>query len=180
MKGIVFNLLEEVITQHYGADQWDSLLDATGLSGVYTSLGSYPDADMMALVEAASQELKLSPPAVIRWFGQESMGNLARRYPQFFENHSTTRSFLRSLNSIIHPEVKKIYAGAIPPIFDYQDSDDGALLMGYHSARKLCALAQGFSEGAASFYDEQIEFKHLNCMHNGDPKCTFHIKFYKS
>ena len=38
MKGIVFNLLEEVVTEAYGADAWDSLLDAAGLDGAYTSL----------------------------------------------------------------------------------------------------------------------------------------------
>ena len=35
MKGIVFNLLQEVVTQHYGEDVWDDLIDAAGVDGVY-------------------------------------------------------------------------------------------------------------------------------------------------
>jgi len=42
MKGIVFNLLEEVVTTHHGSDTWDLLLDTARLDGAYTSLGSYP------------------------------------------------------------------------------------------------------------------------------------------
>jgi hypothetical protein len=43
MKGIIFNLLEEVVIRDHGADTWDELLSATCLDGAYTSLGSYPD-----------------------------------------------------------------------------------------------------------------------------------------
>ena len=50
MKGIVFNLLQEVVTQHHGEDVWDDLVDAAGVDGVYTSVGSYSDDEMTALV----------------------------------------------------------------------------------------------------------------------------------
>ncbi len=57
MKGVVFNLLEDAVCEHHGDDAWDALLDAAELSGVYTSLGSYSDAEMGKLVEAASRAL---------------------------------------------------------------------------------------------------------------------------
>ena len=43
MKGVVFNLLEQLVARDFGEDTWDALLDASGLEGAYTSLGSYPD-----------------------------------------------------------------------------------------------------------------------------------------
>ena len=49
--------------------------------------------------------------------------------------------------------------------------------MGYQSARRLCALAHGFIEGAAAHFGETLVFEHLKCMHNGDPKCQFRIAF---
>ena len=61
MKGVVFNLLEQVVVREYGENVWDDLLDATGLGGAYTSLGSYPDQEMMSLVSAAATALKLPP-----------------------------------------------------------------------------------------------------------------------
>ncbi len=180
MKGVVFNLLEDVVTSHHGADTWDMLLDQADVAGAYTSLGNYPDLHMHKLVMAAANALAITPNEVLRWFGHEAMPLLAQRYPNFFTAHSSTRPFLESLNSIIHPEVRKIYPGADVPVFDFQEADDGALLMGYHSARKLCALAQGFAEGAATHYGEKLAFKHLACMSHGDDKCLFHIRFSAS
>ena len=180
MKGVVFNLLEEVVIRAHGEDTWDDLLESAGLGGSYTSLGSYPDEHMSKLVGAAAKALKIEPGDVLRWFGREAMPVLAERYPVFFKAHTSTRPFVLSVNDIIHPEVRKVYPGADVPVFDFRDLDDGALLMGYQSARKLCMLAQGFVEGAAAHYHEPLEFEHVNCMHKGDPKCVFRISFGQS
>jgi hypothetical protein len=56
----VFNMLERIVTREYGEDTWDDLLDASGLDGAYTSLGSYDDADLGKLVSAASAELRVA------------------------------------------------------------------------------------------------------------------------
>lgn len=50
IKGIVFNLLEEIVSEQHGPDTWDALLDATEVDGSYTSLGNYPDEELLALV----------------------------------------------------------------------------------------------------------------------------------
>src|SRR5262245_24656079 len=112
MKGIVFNLLEAVVVANHGEDVWDALLDAAGVTGSYTSLGSYPDEEMGKLVVAAASALALPANDVLRWFGQQAMPVLAQRYPGFFTPHATTRPFILSLNNIIHPEVRKVYPGA--------------------------------------------------------------------
>lgn len=66
MKGIIFNLLEEIVRDNYGEDAWDGLLEAADLNGAYASLGSYPDADMGRLVAAAAASLKMSEDEVVR------------------------------------------------------------------------------------------------------------------
>jgi hypothetical protein len=179
MKGIVFKLLEESVRGEFGEDTWDDLLDAAGLDGAYTSLGSYPDAELTKLVEAASARLNLPPDEVIRWFGRRALPLMAANYPAFFTPHTTTRSFVLTLNGIIHPEVRKIYPGADVPEFDFDTSSDEVLVMGYQSPRKLCALAHGLVEGAAAHYGEEATFEQSRCMHRGDEKCVFHISFHK-
>jgi hypothetical protein len=84
MKGVVFNLLEQVVVREYGENVWDDLLDTAGLAGTYTSLGSYPDEEIMSLVAAAAAALKLPPDEVLRWFGRRAMPLLAGHYPVFF------------------------------------------------------------------------------------------------
>lgn len=175
MKGIVFNLLEEVVVTHHGEAAWDGILDDAGLTGSYTSLGSYPDEEIEKLVRAGSAVLRVPPADVLRWFGREAMPLLAKHYPQFFERQ-TTMSFVLSANNIIHPEVRKLYAGAGCPFFHFEQTSDGALLMGYESPRKLCALAHGFIEGAGDLFREVVTVEHAKCMHVGDEKCLLRIQ----
>lgn len=175
MKGIVFNLLEEVVVAGHGEAAWDRILDAAGLGGSYTSLGSYPDEEIERLVGAASAALAVPPAQVLRWFGRQAIPLLAKHYPQFFERQSTLL-FVLSVNNIIHPEVRKLYAGAGCPFFHFEQPADGVLLMGYDSPRKLCALAHGFIEGAADHFGDVADVTHPKCMHAGDQKCLLKIR----
>ncbi|MET0179017.1 MAG: heme NO-binding domain-containing protein [Novosphingobium sp.] len=177
MKGIVFNLLEEAVVNQHGEDAWDNLLDAAGLDGAYTSLGSYPDADILRLVQVAAAALGCSSVDILRWFGRAAMPLLARRYGIFFEPHHSARSFVRSVNDIIHPEVRKLYAGAGCPNFVFADDPDGRLLIGYSSPRQLCHLAHGFVEGAADRFGETVELEHLACMMDGSPTCRMAVRW---
>ena len=177
MKGIVFNLLEQVVTRDYGENTWDELLDSAALTGAYTSLGSYPDDHLGALVRAASRTLDLPAQDVIRWFGREALPALAEAYPAFFTPHTDTRSFLLTLNDIIHPEVRKLYPGADVPEFDFEASANGSLRMGYNSHRKLCAFAEGLIEGAAAQFGERVDIGQPTCMLRGDEQCVIEIAF---
>jgi hypothetical protein len=177
MKGIVFNLLEEAVSSEFGDATWDRLLDDAGLDGAYTSLGSYDDAEIFRLVGVASKALNIPEQDVLRWFGRRAMPLLAKRYPAFFSAHPNTRSFLLTLNSIIHPEVRKLYPGASPPVFDFDTGDSEQLVIGYNSARRLCALAEGFMQGAAEHFGEQAGITQPECMHHGAAKCSFHVRF---
>ena len=176
MKGVVFNLLEDVVTRAYGADVWDDLLDAAQVDGAYTSLGSYPDEDIEGLVAAAGKAVGLPRADVLRWFGRQAMARLTELYPVFFEPHAKARPFILSVNSIIHPEVRKLYAGAGCPHFQFSELGD-ALVMVYRSPRRLCALAEGFVEGASDHYGEKFAFKHQSCVDHGDEHCVFHIRW---
>ena len=177
MKGVVFNLLEEVVAQQFGQEVWENLIDKAEVSGAYTSLGSYSDEELVALVATSAEVLGKTPSEILRWFGQSAMPLLATRYPSFFEPHRSSRDFVLSVNKVIHPEVRKLYAGASCPFFHFKPGENGSMMMSYHSERKLCMLAQGFIEGAASHYHDHAEVHHRECMHNGDEKCLLQIKW---
>jgi hypothetical protein len=180
MKGIVFNLLEEVVTREFGADTWDALLEKAGVDGAFTSLGSYPDEDLLKLVTAASEALNRPAGDVIRWFGVQAIPLLAKKYPGFFSIHRETRPFLLTINGMIHPEVRKLYPGADVPDFVLDDSFPDILIMGYHSKRKLCAFAEGLIEGAPTHFGEVATIRHPACMHRGDSSCRLEISFFKA
>jgi hypothetical protein len=177
MKGIIFNLLEEVVVADHGDDAWDALLDDTGLDGVYTAVGSYPDEEFVLILSHMPATLDRSMDGLLRWFGRKSIPLLAQRYPVFFDGHTTTRSFLLTLNDIIHPEVRKLYPDADVPEFSFATNGDSSLVVGYRSRRQLCALAEGFIEGAADFYGETVTLEQPRCMHRGDPTCDIACRF---
>lgn len=177
MKGVIFNLAEEVIVASHGEDTWDALLDAAGLDGSYTSLGNYPDSDLFRLVDAASSLLGVPAGDVVRTLGEGALPLLAGRYPAFFAGHSSTRSFVLTLNEVIHSEVRKLYPGAEVPEFDFDDSDPACLVVSYRSPRKLCALAEGFILGAARHYGEEATLDQTCCLHRGDDHCLIRCRF---
>lgn len=177
MKGMVFNLLEEAVTQAHGADAWYDLVDETQVSGAYTSLGSYPDEELVALVVAASEHLGISARDVLKWFGRQAMPMLADKYAVFFERHKSARSFVLSVNEIIHPEVRKLYAGAGCPHFEFGQEGESILLVGYNSPRQLCRLAHGFIEGASDHYGSTAHVEHRSCMLEGDASCQMAVEW---
>ena len=179
MKGIVFNLLEQLVSRDYGEDTWDDLLDQAGLDGAYTSLGSYDDADLFRLVGAASESLGVPPDDLVRWFGHNALPLFADSYPQFFTPHTSARTFVLTLNDIIHPEVRKLYPGADVPEFDFEQVQhhDRPLRMGYRSQRRMCSFAEGLIEGAAEHYGETTDIRQPSCMKRGDERCVLEISF---
>jgi len=177
LKGIVFNLLEQLVTREYGEDTWDSLLESARVDGIYTSLGSYEDADLSQLVDAASAALDTPPDDIVRWFGRNALPMFAESYPHLFAAHTSARTFVLTLNDIIHPEVRKLYPGADVPEFEFESAADGRLLMGYRSARKMCSFAEGLLDGAAEHYGESLTIEQPKCMKRGDERCLIELEF---
>lgn len=174
MKGVIFNVVEEVVTQNLGEDTWDNLLVLADLDGSYTSLGSYPDAELMKIVAVASDVLATPVDQLLRSLGADAMPHLYKRFPHFFDNTPDGKTFILSLNTIIHPEVRKLYAGASCPHFHFTEGED-RLSLGYNSPRKLCHLAHGFVDGLARHYGETIVVEQPKCMHNGDAMCQLEL-----
>lgn len=175
MKGIVFNLVEDVVTQENGPDAWDDLLDAAHVDGAYTAVGSYDDNQLFSIVDAAASAGGLPPDDVMRHVGRQSLLLLAERFPEFFELHSSVRTFLPTLNSVIHPEVRKLYPGAQPPHFDFSQGPDGTILMDYHSERTMCPMAEGLTLGAGDHFGETLAITQTQCTKHGAPYCTLQI-----
>lgn len=181
MKGIIFNLLEEVVASHIGEKAWDGILDDAGADGAYTSLGNYPDDEFVRLLGALSRRSGKSDWETLKWFGQLSMPFLAERYPEFFTVHKGLRSFLLSLNDVIHAEVRKIYPGAEVPVFQFKTPAGAAahdtLQIHYRSKRRLCSLAEGFIAGASGHFGDRVSITQSSCMLDGAEECVLVCRF---
>ncbi|MGQ0383692.1 MAG: heme NO-binding domain-containing protein [Gammaproteobacteria bacterium] len=181
MKGIVFNLLEEVVTTHVGESAWDKILAHAGADGAYTSLGNYADGDFANLVGVLARASKKTDRQVLAWFGRHAMPFLSQRYPEFFTSQRGLRGFLLSLNAVIHAEVRKLYPGADVPEFEFEtppgEAAHDTLIIHYRSKRRLCALAEGFIAGAADHFREKVAVSQPKCMLDGAPECVIECRF---
>ncbi len=171
MKGVLFNVVEDVVTEAISGEAWDDVIDQAGVEGAYTSLGTYPDEELGKIVAAVSSAADMSADDTQRLAGRLGFKHLVRRAPHLLEGLDDWRSVLRSLDDIIHPEVRKIYPDADVPGFDTRD-DGQTLVVVYSSKRGLCALADGLICGTGDWFDTELEVTHMACIHRGDESCT--------
>ncbi len=177
MKGVIFNAVEEAVVTLYSEDVWDDLLEAAELDGHYTSLGSYDDEHLMALVAAACPMTGHEPNELVRVLGRHAFPHLAERYPELVDEANGTHDFLRRVNDIIHPEVLKLHPDAKPPTFEFEDRPNGVLRITYRSERRLGVLAEGLILGAGDRFGEEVEITTVSGL--GEPVTVFDVRATK-
>lgn len=175
MKGVIFNYMAEMVEENFGLEAWDAILQKTGHSGIYIAADTYSDQELMDLVGAAHEVSNIPVNDLVKSFGEYMFPRFRDTNPQFFSDNMTLKSFLLSVDRIIHVEVRKLHPGAILPEFEYKDETDNELTMYYTSPRKLCHLAEGLIAGAAAHFDTKYTLSHSDCMHSGAKACTLHL-----
>jgi hypothetical protein len=175
VKGVIFNLVESVVRSERGDDAWDDVIDESGVSGAYTSLGSYPDSDLDDIAETVGRKVGTDTSSVIRHVGHEGLGLLAERYPEFFTPHDDVISFLLTLNDIIHPEVRRLYPGAMVPEFEHHSAGPGVLELTYRSERGRCDLAEGLILGVGRHYGQRVSVTQPVCSRDGSEHCVLRV-----
>lgn len=178
MKGMIFTMLSEMVESEFGYEVWDAAILNTDpeSNGVYASTGTYADTELQAYVADLSRQMKIPPRDLIFAFGKYMLGKFVDVHPVFFKGH-TARSFLKSVDSIIHVEVEKLHPDAVLPRFTYEDGEDDELVMNYNSPRNLCALAEGLIAGTGEIFSTSIEVSHTQCMLEGAGTCILKLRF---
>jgi hypothetical protein len=178
MKGAVFIALNDFIEGQYGIEMWEDVLaEAKPASGgIYTSVENYNDQELMALLHVICQHLNLDKSQALRLFGEYLFNVLNVKHPIFTSLQSDLFKFLSSVESIVHTEVRKLFAGVVLPVINVASQTDKYILLRYESTRKMCELAEGLIQGAAKHYKVNIVIRQLNCYHCGDDHCLIEVK----
>lgn len=171
MKGIVMNLLAEMVEQTFGLDEWNAVLDQAGYTGAYTAAGRYEDAELLDLVGVISERSDIAVPDLVFAFGDFMFPQFVARYPELIDENVGFLDFLQTIDDVIHVEVKKLYPDAITPAFTYVRHATDRLELRYRSDRKMCSLAEGLIAGAATHFQAEYELAHDICMLKGDDYC---------
>ena len=159
MRGIVFTELLDLIEEKYGYDLVDQVLQKVkpNTEGAYTSVGSYPYREMLALLVELSQSLNIGIDSLLELYGEHLFGVFAERYASLFSPGIDAFTFLASVESHIHPEVLKLYPDAELPSFEIESNDSSQLIMIYRSTRKMGQFALGLIKGCLKHFDEYAD-----------------------
>ena len=175
MKGIVFTGFMDMVEQNHGYEFVDELLMTTeGITGSYTSVGTYSHLEMVNLVMSYSSRINLPPEMVLENFGGFLFGMFLNGYPSFFEK-SNTFKFLSGINDHIHTEVLKLYPDAELPHFEIEFTEDNIMTMKYSSDRSMSHLALGLIKSTADHFNEKVIIEHKMLNDKGS-KAFFEIR----
>jgi len=160
MKGMVFTELMEMVEATWSLDMVDAIIARSRVAsgGAYTAVGTYPHAEIVALVAALSEETGVAVPELIRRLGQHLFGHFVLAYPRFFQGMSGSFQFLSGIESVIHAEVRKLYPDAELPTFEVEPGND-TLALTYFSEHPFADLALGLIEGCVGHFGEAITVK---------------------
>jgi Haem-NO-binding len=178
MKGVVFVELIAMAENAFGEEVVDSVIEAADLpsAGAYTSVGNYPCAELLALVDGFSRHSGIAPSELQRVFGHWMMDSFGRNYPQFFVGRSNSFAMLEAIESDIHVEVRKLYPDADLPQFETHRPSPDVLDLTYRSPRPLADFCQGLIEGCTRTFDETAEISRQDRPAEGMSVTDFQIR----
>ncbi|PPD05126.1 MAG: hypothetical protein CTY29_02360 [Methylobacter sp.] len=165
MKGIIFTEFLNFVSELYGEDTVDDMLEESALAsgGAYTSVGSYPHEEFHSLCLALEHQTQTPVRRILHDFGIRLSVTFVQKYAAFFCRCSHYFDFIESIEDYIHKEVRKLYPDAELPSFKICERTTERLVVEYTSPRRLCALAEGLFEGTALYFDKKVLVQSETC-----------------
>ena len=110
MKGILFTEFLELIEKEYGVELLDAVITAASpklsSDGAYTSVGTYPHSELLALLEALLGQVDSDLGTLLGAYANRLMAAFEASYSDFFAVHKELFSFLMNVEnqmlSLIH------------------------------------------------------------------------------
>ena len=150
MKGIVFSEFLEMVEETYSPEVADRIITEANLEseGAYTTVGTYPHSEMIALVSQLAKVAGTDTSELLRAFGRRLFGRFSELYPD-----------------------------AELPRFTCTRPAAGQLVMNYASRRPFSDLAHGLIEGARTHWKEDIHIGRDDSKSQEDDVVLFQTRF---
>jgi hypothetical protein len=158
MKGVVFTELLEMTEARFSLAVVDRVLGnvAPASGGQYTSVGTYPHEELVALLAELSAQTEISVNTLLKEFGAHLLRRFVQSHPGFFDAAPTAFALLGTVEGHIHVEVKKLYPDAELPSIRCVEQTSQRMVLLYRSPRRLADLAEGLIVACAEHYREAI------------------------
>lgn len=162
MKGLVFTEFMEMVENTWSLDMVDSIIEQSQVAsgGVYTSVGSYPYEELLALINSLSAQTNTPVEELVRAFGGYLFNSYAKGYPRFFDGITDSFQFLSGIENIIHSEVRKLYPDTNLPTFEVETGGD-QLILTYFSEHPFTDLVCGLLEGCLNHFQQKATIERM-------------------
>jgi len=179
MKGVIFNITENFIVDKFGEDTYDEIINSCSLitKEPFVGPGTYPDSDLIQIIQKASQILGIGMDDFFKQLGQYAFLQLAKILPDYVTPYHHPKDFLKTVGDIIHVEVRKLYKDAELPVFKYQEPSPSELIITYYSERKMYAFMEGLINGVAEYFKHPISQSHTIYTKDGAEFADFKLVF---
>lgn len=156
MKGIFFTEFLQMVEAQYSANMVDDIIDAADLTskGAYTTVGAYPDEELISLMQCYAEATQLSIPDILKAFGRHLFKRL---HPIFLRQQRKTViqdpfTLFENLDHYVRVDIFKLYPDNERPSFKTQRVDDYTLLVDYTSPAPLIYAIYGILEAGLKHY----------------------------
>lgn len=159
MKGIVFTEFLDLVEEKFGLEMVDKIISESDLpsDGIYTSVGTYDFAEMLALVTNLSKATDLSVDDLLLVYGEHFFSVIETSYKGLLDSFSSPIEMLASIENHIHVEVRKIYPDAELPTFTIEDQTDNHLVMTYKSSRAMYYFGLGLMNSTFAHFKKDAK-----------------------
>jgi len=157
LHGIIHAELKKYVEARHGSDAWKACLETAGFSHkMFLPISTYPDADAVAIVTAASKLTNIPAERILEDFGEFIAPDLISMYQSLIEPHWKTAELLLHTEDVIHRVVRINNPGAQPPKLRFEQLGPNELKLYYDSPRRMAAVAKGIISGVAKHYGQTV------------------------
>ncbi|MEM8925733.1 MAG: heme NO-binding domain-containing protein [Actinomycetota bacterium] len=178
MYGLVNIAIRDLLVSAHGEETWDRIRERAGVTTTnFIAMERYADSVTYDLVGAASEELGTPADKLLGAFGEYWTRYTADKgYGDTLDfAGADLETFLTNLDAM-HARVALSFPDLNPPGFDLDRTDDGRLLLHYHSDREgLAPMVEGLLHGLGQRFDKRLEIEHLPAGTDGEDHDRFLI-----
>jgi len=166
MKGTIIVCLRDMLVEQYGQgmEQWKDLMAAVGVDRHKVILLSTDVEDTVALAlfgEAQRRHFKSHQELADAYGNYWSVIYAPKIYFSVYKGVQSSRQFLLKLDQV-HVQVSETMANARPPRFQYEEREDGTLVVHYLSSRGLAHLYACLARGIGNYFGENLNVQVLD------------------
>lgn len=166
MKGTVVSTWIKTCRKQYSENIINEALENLGWKAnqTFSPLEDVEDTRVFKLFSTIASKVNVSEDKLWKSIGKDNIRTFQQDYPGFF-HHDNLYHFLKSMDDV-HSVVMKRIKGAKPPKLQFKAISRREVIFTYNSHRGMFDYFMGLVEGAAEYFNEQIEIKQLEKNEN--------------